>query len=280
MKNITDKVVNFTWYFEELPDPQVIISLVLRISQSLEPMPSSLTFLDNAFKEKKGPLSEKKLEKLFVEGCYDETLGLHIFSKNKNEDNRFPQSQITLSRISVGDPVIHCLSVSMPYNGQAKSELIVQDLVGLVNDAFSPNYGFGTVRARFNLDFDYGDRHLMHSENPSNDYNKAAENIQYYRKNLSRFLQVSRGKMMLSVFRFNLISGSLYQSVVEAIDGSSITIPGEIVSVGGNSVLWSIEEAEARKLVFETTTPYRLIFDPNWFDLDGYSPDRSTFGLP
>lgn len=276
---MTPRICEFTWYFDQLPEREGVGELIEKLAETLHPVPNAFSILDNSFKERRGRFSTGKISAILAQAVYDETFGLQVFSKIKNEDNRFPRSNVVLSRASVGYPAIYGLTVSTDFVSPEASLENITTWIGIAEGFIAPRYGFGSNRQKFNLDFDYGNRHLMYVENPSDAYDIVASNIRHYRSNLDTFLKLTHGQMIMSIFRYNYMSKTLFDQICELADQCSGDHSGNVVDFQNNQVLWTIPDAYAQHLIFDAASKAGIVFDKGWFSLDDYVPARQVFGI-
>jgi hypothetical protein len=277
-QSILPQVLEFTCYFARLPEKEITDELFSRIISELAPAPSSVQFLDDRFKEQKKKYTPGIVEELLSQGSHRDILSIIVSSKVRGEDNRFPSASCSLSRISYGQPGIYSFSIRVDVAPEISAQQRVLNWCKSVQP-LGACYGFGSNRAKFNLDFDYGNMHLMHVEEPNEQYRIAAENIQKFREDQSGFLDVAKGNALRSIFAMNLIGSELYGRIVRHYEFKSSPLPGRSVAVEADRILWCLDTAPERKDAFETLKESGLLFDADLLDLEAYVPAGSAFSI-
>jgi hypothetical protein len=280
MTDLTGKSLQFSWYFQRLPTVESISELIIALADTQPLRPNRMTLTDSNFKDKKRSYKPATLQPFLEQVPLKEILGVHIYSFVKGEENRIPRSYIILAPISYDEPFMYVLSVSVDFTTIAEADLITAKWVEIVESRMTWDYGFGSISIRMNLDLNYGYRHLTHAENPTKDYEIAARNIQFFRKNSVPFLSVIHGKSALSIFHYNLLTRALYNLIKKRCQEVSKPVPGKIKEISATRVLWSLDSTSEQKALFEALSGTDLVFDPEWFNLDGYVPVHQTFGIP
>ena len=91
---MTGTSIEFTWYFGELPAQDTLMRIVDRINATLTPQINYFSLLNVNLKEKKAKFTESNFYKKTEPDETDYLYSCHFYSKQKDVDNRFPESSL------------------------------------------------------------------------------------------------------------------------------------------------------------------------------------------
>jgi len=275
---MTGKSIEFTWSFGELPAQDALVRIVDRINATLTPQINYFSLLDVNLKEKKAKFTESNFYKKTEPDETDYLYSCHFYSKQKDVDNRFPESSLMVSCISpMNRSDIYGLTLGVNEARYQDEDDLIWNWNKIIQDEVGWSYGFGVKRITFNLDFVLGGRMLMGSADSSS---SVATNLEYYRANPDLFKPVLEGQCLLSVFRYNHVSQALFDMVQRCLDTAKLEVPGQVQKLASGALLWTVPNVDDREKAYRALSNGGLVFDPEWFDVEAYVPTSSEFGIP
>ena len=275
---MTNKTIEFTWYFGELPAQDTLMRIVGRINATLTPKINYFCLMNHNFKEKKAKFTENNFYKRTEPDDANYLSHCHFYSKQKGVDNRIPESSLMINCASHGSKTdIYHLTLGVNEARYQDEDDLIWDWNKIIQDEVGWSYGFGCKRITFNLDFLLGSRLLMSSTDPSSSVWK---NLKYYQANMDLFKPVLEGQCLLSVFRYNHVSQTLFDMIQRCLDTVKLEVPGQVQILASGAFLWTMPNADDREKAYSALSDGGLVFDPEWFDVEAYVPTSSEFAIP